>query len=87
MEKIEVTLEICTLFKGVPYGLSLISYNDSKSKEFSFKGIGLFNQGKLDGAPFTCVGRDGWKSSFSKMENGRPADGSYYSHFYNNGYK
>jgi len=45
MKKIEVTLEICTLYKGIPYGLSLISYKDPYNDFFSFKGIGSFNQG------------------------------------------
>jgi len=67
MEKIEVTLEICTLYKGIPYGLSLISYNDPKDKLYSFKGIGLFNEGKLHAAPLTCLKGDGWGFSFNKM--------------------
>ncbi len=71
MEKIEVTLEICTLYKGVPYGLALI-------KHFSFTGIGVFNEGKLTGAPFTCL-YTGIGLSCSKMENGRPADNSYHT--------
>ena len=78
MEKVEVTLEICTLYKGVPYGLALIKHS-------TFKGIGIFNDGKLTGAPFTCVNRNRWGLSFSKMENGRPADNSYYTEFYPNG--
>ena len=60
IEKIEVTLEICTLYKGVPYGLSLISYTNPNDEESSFKGIGVFNQGKLNSAPFTCIDGDGW---------------------------
>ena len=77
MDKVEVTLEMCTLYKGVPYGLALIKHSD-------FKGIGVFNDGKLTGAPFTCV-YGGYGYSFSKMENGRPADNSYYTNFYPNG--
>ncbi len=45
MDKIEVTLEICTLYKGIPYGLSLISYNNPNNKVLSFKAIGIFNEG------------------------------------------
>ncbi len=45
MDKVEVTLEICTLSKGIPYGLSLISYNNPKNGYLSFKGIGIFNEG------------------------------------------
>ncbi len=78
MEKVEVTLKMCTLYKGVPYGLALIKHSD-------FKGIGVFNEGKLTGGPFTCVRSDGWRFSFSKMENGRPADNIYHTSFYPNG--
>jgi hypothetical protein len=67
MDKIEVTLEICTLFKGLPQGLSLITYTHPKDKGLSFKGIGVFNQGQLDGGRFTCVEGDGWGYMFSKM--------------------
>ncbi len=80
MEKVEVTLEMCTLYKGVPYGLALIKHSD-------FKGIGVFNDGKLTGGPFTCVDILGRVNSFSKMENGRPADNSYFTWFYPNGSK
>ena len=45
MDKIEVTLEVCTLYKGIPYGLSLISFKDPNDKSSSFKGIGFFNEG------------------------------------------
>ena len=77
MEKVEVTLEMCTIYKGVPYGLALISGP-------AFKGVGVFNDGQLTGAPFTYVyGSCGY--SFSKMENGRPADNSYFTDFYSNG--
>ena len=76
MEKMEVTLEICTLYKGVPYGPALIKHSE-------FKGIGVFNNGKLTGGPFTCA-MDSLGFSFSKMDNGRPADNSYYTSFYPN---
>ena len=85
MDKIEVTLEICTLYKGIPYGLSLISYKDPKDTDLSFKGIGLFNEGLLHAAPFTYVTENGWRYSLSKMENGRPANNSYMTLFYPNG--
>jgi hypothetical protein len=87
MEKIEVTLEICTVHNGAPYGLSIIQYNDPKDKAYSFKGIGVFNDGKLNSAPFTCVSENGWKYLLSKMENGRPANNSHFTQFYNNGKK
>lgn len=41
MNKIEVTLEMCTFYKGVPFGLTLIKYYDVFSKTRSFKGIGI----------------------------------------------
>ena len=87
MEKIEVTLEICTLHNGVPYGLSIIQYNNPKDKVLSFKGIGVFNEGKLNRSPFTLVTENGWGRLFSKMENGRPANNSHCTLFYKNGYK
>ena len=87
MEKVTVTLEMCTLFKGVPSGLALIQYTDPKNKAASFKGVGIFNDGILTNAPFTCINGDGVGISFSKMENGRPAPNSYYTLFNKNGYK
>ena len=45
MRWIEATLEICTLYKGVPDGLALISYNDPKDKTISFRGVGIFVDG------------------------------------------
>lgn len=79
MRWIEATLEICTLFKGVPYGLALISYNHPNDKSLSFRGVGVFNDGKLHNTAFTCFKGDGSGRSFSRMINGRPADGSYYT--------
>jgi hypothetical protein len=70
----------------VPYGLSLIKYSNPKDKSFSFKGLAFFNNGKLNNSPFTGVSGNGVGLSFSKMENGRPAQNSYYTNFYNNGY-
>ena len=54
---------------------------------YSFKGLGFFNDGKLNSAALTAVSGNGWAFSFSKMENGRPAHNSYFTQFYNNGYK
>jgi hypothetical protein len=84
MEMVEVTLDMCTLYKGVPYGLAFISCTHPLLP--NFKGIGVFNEGKLTGAPFTCI-NSGWGISFSKMENGRPADNSYFTTFSPNGCK
>jgi hypothetical protein len=75
-----VTVEMCTLYKGLPHGIALIAYTDPKEKWYSFRGVGVFVHGQLNNAPFTCVtGLDGIGLSFSKMQNGRPADGSYYT--------
>ena len=82
MEKVTVTLEMCTLFKGVPSGLALIQFTDPDDKYLSFKGVGIFNDGILTNTPFTCIRKDGLGRSFTMMENGRPADNSYYTLFY-----
>ena len=37
MRKIEVNLEICTLYKGVPYGLAIISYTNNDEPSYSEK--------------------------------------------------
>lgn len=29
MDQIEATLEICTLYKGVPHGIAIIQYTDA----------------------------------------------------------
>ena len=85
MDQIDATLQICTLYKGVPHGLAVIQYTDPDSKALSFVGVGMFNHGQLHNAPFTLVDGDKDGLSLSKMQNGRPADGSYYTYFYPNG--
>ena len=40
MEKIPVTLEICTLYKGVPCGIAIIRYQKPGDKYESFRGVG-----------------------------------------------
>ena len=40
MEKIPVTLEICTLYKGVPCGIAIIRYQDPDDEDSSFRGVG-----------------------------------------------
>jgi hypothetical protein len=48
MDKIEATLVITTLYKGVPIGPAIIEYTDPKNKMLTFKGVGELNvQGKL----------------------------------------
>jgi len=77
MIQIRVTLEMCTLYKGVPHGIAYINYTDPEDESLSFRGVGVFHHGKLHNAPFSCLPGDGRPRSFSNMHNGRPADGSY----------
>ena len=81
MTQISVTLEMCTVYKGVPHGIAIINYTDPKNKYYSFRGVGVFHHGQLHNAPFSCLEGDGWARSFSKMHKGRPADASYYTQF------
>jgi hypothetical protein len=76
---------MCTLYKGLPHGIALIAYTDPQSKFYSFRGVGVFVHGQLNNSPFTWVTGDGKRFSLSKMQNGRPADGSYLTFFYGNG--
>ena len=78
---------MCTVYKGVPYGLAIIKYSHPDNIGLSFKGIGVFNQGKLNYSSFTCIMGDGFGRSFTKMENGRPVDNSYMTLFNPKGYK
>ena len=87
MKKVRVTLEMCTLFKGVPSGLALIQYTHQYDDFLSFKGVGIFNDGILTNAPFTCIDGKGVGLLFSKMKNGRPASNSYHTLFNKNGCK
>jgi hypothetical protein len=81
MKLIEVNLEICTLFKGEPTGLAIIHYVDPKNTMKSFKGIGIFNKGKLHNSPFICHNDEEKGFQFSKMINGIRAENFYYTHF------
>jgi hypothetical protein len=72
-----VTVEMCTFYKGLPHGIALIAYTDPEEKWLSFRGVGVFVHGQLNNAPFTWVNGNGDGVSLSKMQNGRPADGSY----------
>jgi hypothetical protein len=76
-----VNLEICTLFKGVPTGFAIIHYVDPKETMKSFKGIGIFNKGKLHNAPFICYNDNGIGYQYIQMQNGRPAENSYLTYF------
>ncbi len=56
MEKIEATLVITALYKGVPIGPAIIKYTDPKEKLLTFKGVGVLNnQGKLENTQFACI--------------------------------
>jgi hypothetical protein len=76
---------MCTLYKGLPHGIALIAYTDPKYKHLSFRGVGVFVHGQLNNAPFTWVDEHGDRYLLTKMQNGRPADGSYRTYFYGNG--
>lgn len=86
MDEIEVNLEVCTLYKGVPYGLAIISYTDDDDDlGDSFKGVGVFRDGTLHNSPFTFAWHNGGGESFSKMIDGRPSDSHYHTLFNKNG--
>ena len=40
-----MTLSMCTLYKGKPYGLAHIQYDDDDSDHMSFEGLGFFTDG------------------------------------------
>ena len=82
----EVTLELCTFYKEKPWGLGFIKYSDPDNKKLSFRGIGIFNDGKLHNTPFTCINDDGYARFFTNMIEGRPADDSNYTYFNNTGF-
>lgn len=85
MEQITVTLEICTLYKGLPHGIAVITFADPNDKWDSFRSVGVFNHGILHNAPFTCVTGDGAAYLLTKMLNGRSAHASYFTYFLQNG--
>ena len=61
MEKVEVTLEMAAVYKGVPVGPAIINYTDPKDKDFSFKGVGVFNnEGILSDTSFACITANGY---------------------------
>jgi hypothetical protein len=65
MIKREVTLKLCTLLKGVPYGPAYIEYSHPDRKDLSFDGVGVFTEGRLNLGPFTAINGDGRGLSFS----------------------
>jgi hypothetical protein len=82
-----VTVEMCTFYKGLPHGIALISYTEPHDRRSSFRGVGVFYHGQLNNAPFTWVDGKGDSYSLSKMQNGRPAKGSYFTFFLGSGRK
>jgi hypothetical protein len=81
----DMTLSKCSLYKGVPYGLAHISFKHPTDDGYSFEGMGVFTDGKLHMGPFTCQQGNGTRRSHSLMIDGRPADSSFYTHFFYNG--
>jgi hypothetical protein len=77
-------LSKCTLYKGIPYGLAHISFKHPTADQNSFEGMGVFTDGKLHMGPFSCQCENGWRRSYSLMIDGRPADSSFYTAFFNN---
>jgi hypothetical protein len=67
MRKFEVTLKLCTLLKGVPYGPAYIEYihPDEKDKFRSFNGVGVFTEGRLHLGSFTGIDGNGNGFSYS----------------------
>ena len=65
MKKHEVTLKLCTLLKGVPYGPAHITYTHPSNKGLSFDGVGVFTEGRLHSGPFTAISGSGFGRSYS----------------------
>jgi hypothetical protein len=65
MRKYEVTLKLCTVLKGVPYGPAYIEYTDPDRKDLSFDGVGVFTEGRLHLGPFTAIAGNGRGYSYS----------------------
>ena len=63
--KFEVTLKVCTLLKGVPYGPAHIEYTHPSDKGLSFDAVGVFTEGRLHKGPFTAINGSGAGFSYS----------------------
>jgi hypothetical protein len=50
---------MCTLLNRVPHGIAIIKYANPDDDWESFKGIGIFNEGRLHNSPFTCINEKG----------------------------
>ncbi len=70
-KEIKVTLELCTVYKNVPYGLAIINYKNADSSWESFKGVAIFNKGKLEMTQFLCINGNGWRNQIMNMKDGR----------------
>jgi len=92
MNKIEVTLKMCTLYNGVPFGPALIRYDsDKKTMSKNFEGIGIFTNGQLHMSPFLCQMGDGTgpkkkkRRLYTHMIDGRPAEKHFGTYFFEEG--
>jgi hypothetical protein len=65
LPKYKVSLKLCTLLKGVPNGPAYIECTIPGDKFNSFKGVGVFDQGRLHMGPFTAILGTGEVFSFS----------------------
>ena len=65
IHKYKVTLKLCTLLKGVPYGPAHIQYTHPSNKSLSFDGVGVFTEGRLHSGPFTAINGSGVGTSYS----------------------
>lgn len=82
MEVIEATVSLCAQYKGVPIGPALIQYQHPDDEDYSFKGVGVFNQhGQLHNTAFSCLKGDGYGELDTNMQEGRPAHHSHCSWF------
>ena len=78
---------MCAAHNGVPVGLAIINHKNPNDKYKSFKGMGVFNDGKLHNGSFTCINGFGRGYLYTKMLHGRPAANSFISYFYKPGEK
>ncbi len=87
--EIEVILELCTTHKGIPYGPALITYRHAydASQWWSFRGVGVFTEGKLHNSPFLAKRGDGRIHQIMTMINGRPQDNGQVAYFYGDRWK
>ena len=52
---------MAAVYKGVPVGPAIINYTHPEYKDYSFKGVGVFNnEGILSDTSFACINANGW---------------------------